>query len=340
MVRYIRLALVLVIVSLLLANCGAPATETPAPTNTPQPSPPARPTDFVPSVSQPTPQTFAARVEAALKYTKRLEGATLATVDGEEITWEDYEPALRQALLILNQEHDIDWEDSAMQQRLSGVQNDVLKQVVDRFLLRRIAADQGITVSEEKLSAQAEYERTKILDSDQYADWDSFLEKNGLTQETFEQVIYETLLFSSLLAGLEVDAQGEQIHIAHIVVNDELTAQEVFGKLQAGEEFSALAAEYSIDEETKDSGGDLGWFTQEIMAPEIGQAAFSSQPGQFSSPISTEHGYSIILVLEREMRELDQRLLRQRQQEALMVLLQEEQAQSIIEYLVDFAELE
>jgi foldase protein PrsA len=216
----------------------------------------------------------------------------------------------------------------------------VLKQVVDRFLLRRIAADQGITVSEEKLSAQAEYERTKILDSDQYADWDSFLEKNGLTQETFEQVIYETLLFSSLLAGLEVDAQGEQIHIAHIVVNDELTAQEVFGKLQAGEEFSALAAEYSIDEETKDSGGDLGWFTQEIMAPEIGQAAFSSQPGQFSSPISTEHGYSIILVLEREMRELDQRLLRQRQQEALMVLLQEEQAQSIIEYLVDFAELE
>jgi foldase protein PrsA len=279
-------------------------------------------------------------VETALSHVQRLEGTTLATVDGEEITWEEYEPTLRQALLVLNQQHEIDWEDSAMQERLKGVQNDVLKQAVDRFLLRRIAAEQGVAVSEEQMKAQVEHETANILNSGQYADWDTFLEKNGLTQETFEQVIHETLLFNALLTELEVDDQGEQIHIAHIVVDDESTAQEVFDKLQAGEDFSILAAQYSIDEETKDSGGDLGWFTQEIMAPAIGQAAFSTEPGQFSSPVPTEHGYSIIRVLEREMRELEPRLLRQRQQEALIILLEQTKAEAVVEYLVDFAELE
>jgi foldase protein PrsA len=195
-------------------------------------------------------------------------------------------------------------------------------------------------VSEEQMKAQVEHETANILNSGQYADWDTFLEKNGLTQETFEQVIHETLLFNALLTELEVDDQGEQIHIAHIVVDDESTAQEVFDKLQAGEDFSILAAQYSIDEETKDSGGDLGWFTQEIMAPAIGQAAFSTEPGQFSSPVPTEHGYSIIRVLEREMRELEPRLLRQRQQEALIILLEQTKAEAVVEYLVDFAELE
>lgn len=340
MIGYRRLVLILVIVSLLLAGCSASPTETPVPTNTPEPSPPPRPTISSQPGSQSPSLSVPESVEAALQHVQRLEGATLATVDGEEITWEEYEPTLRQALLVLNQQHDINWEDAANQVRLKGVQNDVLRQTVDRFLLRRIAAEEGIRVGEEQLNAQVEHERTNILNSGQYADWDAFLEKNGLTQESFERVIHETLLFNLLLTEMEVGDQGEQIHIAHIVVNDETTAQEVFDKLQAGEDFSALAAQYSIDEQTKSSGGDLGWFTQEIMAPEIGQAAFSTQAGQFSSPIATEHGYSIIMVLERAMKELDPRLLRQRQQEAIVALLDKVKSEAVIEYLVDFAELQ
>ena len=179
MVRYRHLVLVLVIVGLALAGCGASPTETPVPTNTPEPPPTPRPTVNAQPGSQPVSQSLPERVEAALSHVERLEGATLATVDGEEITWEEYEPTLRQALLVLNQQHEINWEDPAMQERLRGVQNDVLKQTVDRFLLRRIATDQGISISEEQLSAQIEHETTNILNSGQYADWDAFLEKNA-----------------------------------------------------------------------------------------------------------------------------------------------------------------
>jgi foldase protein PrsA len=340
MVRYRPLVLILVVASLLLAGCGASPTETPVPTNTPEPTTPPRPTIAAPSGSLGTSQSLPERLEAALSHVKRVEGTTLATVDGEEITWEDYEPALRQALLILNQQHDINWEDSAMQQRLLGVQNEVLEQTVDRVLLRRIAADRGVTVSEEQLNAQIEHERTNILNSGQYTDWDAFLEKNGLTQEAFENVIYETLLFNALLSEIKVDTQGEQTRIAHIVVNDESTAQEVYAKLEAGEDFGALAAEYSIDSQTKDNGGDLGWFTEDIMSPAVQQTASTLQQGQFSEPMMTDNGYAIIMITERATRELEPRLLRQRQQEALVVLLEEAKAKAAIEYLVDFTTLE
>jgi foldase protein PrsA len=335
-----RLALFLIIIGSFLANCGASPTATPVPTDTPEPSPPPSATISSPSDSQSSGLSLPDRVEAALAHVQRLEGTTLATVEGEEITWEDYEPTLRQALIVLNRQHDINWEDSAMQERLKGVQNDVLKQTVDRFVLRRMAVERGLSVSQEKLNAQIEYETTNILNSGQYSDWDDFLERNGLTQESFEGVIHDTLLFNLLVSNMEVDSEGEQIHIAHIVVNDEPTIQEVFDKLKAGESFSALAAQYSIDEQTKDNGGDLGWFTQEIMAPAIGQAAFSTEPGQFSSPVPTEHGYSIIMVLERATKELEPQLLKKRQQEAMMVQLEQAKAEAVIEYLVDFAELE
>ena len=327
--RRLAIPLLLILVATLVMGCGSTPTPTPEPpTATPEP------TSTQPAAPLATEQP--SRTELALQHVKRLEGETLATVNGEEITWEEYEPALRQALMMLSRQYEIDWEDAAMQQRLAQMQNEVLRQVVDRALLRKIAAAQGVTVDDAMLNAQIEQEKASILNSGQYADWETFLQKNGLTEASFVQVLYDTLLYSNLLEAQEVDTEGEQVRMAHIVVADEALANEVMDKLQAGEDFAALAAEYSLDDQTKDSGGDLGWFTQEMMAPELGQIAFSLEVGQFDGPISTQHGFAIIKVLERGMQELDSRALRQRQQDVIMLILETERANAVIEYLVDF----
>lgn len=318
---------------LLVVACGPQATPTPTPeppTATPQPT-------VVPSAAAGTPPV-ASKLEMALKHIRRLEGVTLATVNGEPITWEEYEPVLRQALLIVNQQHDINWDDPAMQSRLWQLQNDVLRQVVDRRLMRKQAADQGIEVDPAQFKAQVEKEKNNILSSGRYTDWETFLRTNGLTEQSFEQVIHDTLLYSLLLSAQKVDTQAEQVRLAHIVVADEATAQEVATKLKAGEDFAALAAQYSLDDQTRNNGGDLGWFTQEMMDPQIGEVAFSLSVGQFSEPISTQRGYAIIKVLERELHELEERALRVRQQDALKSQIEAERARATIEYLVDFGE--
>jgi len=266
-----------------------------------------------------------------------MDGAVLARVNGQEITWEDYESTLRQSLFSISQQYDINWADPAMQQRLAQLQDDVLKQAADRVLLRQLAEKQGIVLDQAKLQAAIAEQKSGVMSSGRYADWNAFLEANGLTDRTFEQVIADTLLLSALLATQKVDPVAEQIHIRHIVVTDAALAGEIVAKLKAGSDFTVLAAEYSIDAETKENGGDLGWFVPDSIISELQDAALSLPLGGLSDPIRTRGGYTIIQVVERGPHPLEATDLKQRQQEALLAQLEAERGAAAIDYLVDFA---
>jgi parvulin-like peptidyl-prolyl isomerase len=82
-------------------------------------------------------------------------------------------------------------------------------------------------------------------------------------------------------------------------VSSEAVANDILARLQAGEDFVALAKQFSEDEMTRDNGGDLDWFTQdELLVPEVAQVAFSLQPGAIGGPVTTELGYHIVQTLE------------------------------------------
>lgn len=324
------LTVILLFLTILLSGCSSAATPTPeSPSATPVPAAPTQATaaDTAPPL---------AGIESALRHVRRIEDTALATVNGEPITWENYEPSLRQALLTISQQNIINWEDAAMQARLFQLQNDVLRQVVDRWLLREVARQEGIELDEAELNALIEKEKKRVLDSGRYPNWEEFLKANGLTDSSFAQVIADTLLYGELLSAQEVDNQGEQIELAHIVVGTEAEAYEVENRLQAGESFESLAAAYSVDSQTKDNGGNLGWFSKDMMQPEVAEKAWELDPGQTSGIITTTGGYAIIKLLAREVRALEATALRQRQQDAVMSLLSEVRAAADIQYLVDF----
>jgi foldase protein PrsA len=91
-------------------------------------------------------------------------------------------------------------------------------------------------------------------------------------------------------------AKAEQIKASHILVPDEKTANEVQQKLNDGGNFAKLAKEYSTDDSTKDSGGDLGYFAKGTMVTEFDDAAFGLAVNQVSKPVKTKYGYHIIKV--------------------------------------------
>lgn len=130
--------------------------------------------------------------------------------------------------------------------------------------------------------------------------------QNGLaSEEDYAEVLYISLLQEQALAeDIEVteeeieeryERMQTEIDAQHILVADEETALEVLEKLENGEDFGELAAEYSTDG-TAQEEGELGYFSAGQMVPEFEDAAFNLEVGEISEPVETQYGFHIIKV--------------------------------------------
>ncbi len=76
-------------------------------------------------------------------------------------------------------------------------------------------------------------------------------------------------------------------------------ADELLARLEAGEDFSALAQELSDDPGSGPEGGDLGWAQREAYVGAFADALFSMAPGELRGPVRTEFGYHLIRMEEQ-----------------------------------------
>jgi hypothetical protein len=135
----------------------------------------------------------------------------------------------------------------------------------------------------------------------------SFYAKLGMTETYFRKISFESRIYRQRVSDIvtaNVTHEQEQVWARHILVADEATAQSVREQLLAGADFATLAAQYSLDTGSKDTGGDLGWFGKGKMLAEFETAAFALQVGEISQPVQTTAGWHIIQVLGHEIRPL------------------------------------
>ncbi len=118
------------------------------------------------------------------------------------------------------------------------------------------------------------------------------------------KMIGETPLLEFKEENMEIreltDEEKEQLNNYNIEA--EKRAEEVLGKVISGGDFAALAGEYTEDENTKESGGDLDWITEKDN-PEIFVLAQNVEIGKISVDLhQTSQGYEIIKVEEKRVK--------------------------------------
>lgn len=94
---------------------------------------------------------------------------------------------------------------------------------------------------------------------------------------------------------------GEEREASHILIDTssrsdsdaQALVEEIKGKLDAGESFADLAAQYSDDLGSKENGGDLGYVTRGIMVEPFEDTLFAMNEGDIAD-VETEFGYHII----------------------------------------------
>ncbi len=158
----------------------------------------------------------------------------------------------------------------------------------------------------------------------------------GMKEETLRNMVKAYIYSQKIMEAVTTDVEVTQEHIwaRHILLEDEETAQEVLGKLNDGINFAELAQEYSTGP-SAETGGDLGWFTQDAMVAPFADAAFALEIGETSDPVETSFGWHIIQVLGREERPLDTATLEQKRQSAFGDWLAEKRAEYAGQFVIN-----
>jgi parvulin-like peptidyl-prolyl isomerase len=320
-----RLGFVIVIILGLLVSCGpggTPVSEeiTPQPTNTATqevaPLPPAA------TVAAPSPTPSSERPLAAL-------------VNGQPILLADYQQEIaRFEAAMAGQGFDLKSEDG--QAMLAQMRRQVLDSMIEQVLIKQAATQEGMAVSEEELEAVIQQ---SIEEGGGQASFEEWLQTSDLTYEDFKEEIRFQLLAQAIFERVtgSVPTTAEQVHARHIVVQTEEEAQAILAQLQAGGDFVALARERSQDENTKETGGDLGFFPRgQLISPELEEAAFALQPGQISEVVRSQFGYHIVQVLERASdRPLPLEVLNSLKEQAFAAWMQEQWDNATVERFID-----
>ena len=174
------------------------------------------------------------------------------------------------------------------------------KSTLSQMMLNKALLDK-YKVSDEEAKKQVEAAKEQMGDKFKVA-----LEQVGLKNEDElkERMKPEIALEKAIRATVTdkdvKDNHKPEMKVSHILVKDEKTAKEVKEKINNGEDFTALAKQYSEDTGSKEQGGEIAGFAPGQTVKEFEEAAYKLDAGQVSEPIKTSYGYHIIKVTDKK----------------------------------------
>lgn len=120
-----------------------------------------------------------------------------------------------------------------------------------------------------------------------------------LVESVVDKAVNENAINTLYQEQLKLSKQTDEFHARQIVTPTQADADQVRKLLASGADFAALAMERSIDPNTRFNGGDLGYFTTDVMPEAYGQALKDAKKGDIIGPFQVEGGWAVARVEDR-----------------------------------------
>ncbi len=254
---------------------------------------------------------------------KSLPADVAVSVDGKELKKAQLDMQIKDIMKT--------YQDQIPKDKIKEAQVNIKTQLVENFIMRTVLENEierrKIVAEEKDIKEVVDRMRSQIEPGQKF---EEFLKANKMTLEELNKNIAAEIKVKKMVA-MELDGKTkptrreiskfynenkerfivpESVHLRHILVainekDDDKTKAQKKEKIEnlrrqiaEGADFAELAKKNS-DCPSKESGGDLGSITRGQTVKPFEDAAFSQKIKEIGPVITTDYGYHIIQVLER-----------------------------------------
>jgi len=256
----------------------------------------------------------------------------VATVNGQDITLEDYQKLLSLNKSSMESYYGSDIWSKKMEDGKTyadTLKEMVLQTMIGSEVIYQQAEKEKVLPTDKQIQAQIDSFNESTKNNSEYQEQ---LKKMGINEDFLKFQFARDLANENLQKKFEEDTKisetemkkyyednkksfyTDTVTASHILLKTqdsegkELSAEKkkeakkkaekALAKVKSGEDFAKVAKEYSQDGSAS-KGGELGTFGRGQMVSEFEEAAFNMKKGEISDIVETQYGYHIIKVTDR-----------------------------------------
>ncbi len=217
--------------------------------------------------------------------------------------------------------------------RAAALQREMLDRLIDEKLILQQATEMKLSVTSEEIDRTIEQIKKDQGLSDQQLR--EALGQQGMNMASYRQELRKQLVRMKIIqiavngkvnvsdtdvqsyydrnmkSGANVQVRASHIFIGipdnadtAIVLERQTLATKLLERINAGEDFSKVAKEASEDANTRNEGGDLGYFGKDMLPKPIEELVFSMRVGEVRGPVRAERGFHVIKLVDRKTNEV------------------------------------
>ena len=244
----------------------------------------------------------------------------VAVVNDEVITQSEVE----ESTLSFIADYQLRYGPEEAESKLDDARNDALNRLIEEKLILQEAKRRNIQVSDAEIDERLQQVKSKFASGEEF---EKAISESGLTIEKLKDKYRVQLMMATLVNGIiyhNIQISPTQIatyyygHKSEFIQPGKVKfrilllkfkpeqekttikshAEELLQRIRFGEDFGALAKQYSEGPNAVD-GGDMGFVTRGETIKEIDEVIFSLEEDQVSEAIETQVGYNIVKVEEK-----------------------------------------